>query len=108
MVVNEPADLAGACAWAIEQTHHINSTAVTEHCDDDRLDDEVEKYNAVFTRALMQPSGDMLELVAKARLCLHDFEAQNLPFPDSVESDDLDDLAKMVMTVLREMITLCT
>lgn len=102
-----PSDLARACVWAIGQTNYINDTAGAEHWDDDRLDEEVEKYDAVFTRALMQPSADMQELVAKARLCLHDFEAQNLPFPDSQESEDLDDLAKMVMTVLREVITLC-
>lgn len=106
-VASASSDLARACLWAIEQTNFINTTAGAEHWDDDRLDAEIEKYDAVFSRALMQPSANMADLVAEARLCLHDFEAQNFPFHNDEDNGEPDDGVKMVLTVLREVITLC-
>jgi len=107
MAVTAPADLVHACAWAIEQAWFINFTAGSESWDDDRLDEECEKYNEVFSLALVQPSTSLRDLVAKARLCLHDFEAQTFPFHSPEANEEPDDLAKMVITVLREVITLC-
>src|ERR1700712_5389001 len=74
-----PADLAQSCDWAVGHSVWINATA-RAWCDtekfwtEDKLSDELCRYNAVVDRALDEPSGDLGAIQAKARLCLFEME----------------------------------
>lgn len=100
-------DLAEACLWAIRHIDHINTAAIVEHWDDDRINDEGYRSDAVIDRAIAEPSLSLPDLQAKAQLCLKDFTDHALPFRDDVDETKLDVGQRLVMTVLREVIKLC-
>lgn len=94
-----PADLADACLWAIRHRSWIDRTAGEEGWPDRRLDAELDKANAVFARAIREPSASPREITAKAALALEDFERFTIrsnPTPD--------DGTRIVHTVLREVV----
>ena len=94
-----PADLADACLWAIRHRSWIDRTAGKEGWPDRRLDAEIDKASAVFTRAIREPSTSLREIMAKAALALEDFERFTLnPAPTP------DDGTRIVHTVLREVV----
>ena len=86
---------------------YINTAAIAEHWDDDRISDEGDLSDAVIDRAISEPSRSLWDLQAKARLCLHDFEAHNMPFATPEDNGTLDAGQQLVRTVLREVIKLC-
>ncbi|WP_336488833.1 hypothetical protein [Methylobacterium nigriterrae] len=67
-------DLASACGWAVEQLGLMDSEA--SHCwNNDRLDAEVGRYNAVVERATIEPAASPEELRAKAALAFAALDA---------------------------------
>ena len=100
-------DLAEACVWAIRHINYINTAAVADHWDDDRISDEGDLSDAVVERAIAEPSRSLSDLQAKAQLCLTDFADHALPFKDNKDESTLDVGQQLVLTVLREVIKLC-
>ncbi|MCJ2048614.1 hypothetical protein [Methylobacterium sp. J-070] len=100
-------DLAEACLWAIRHIDYINTAAVSDHWDDDRISDEGDRSDAVVDRAIAEPSRSLSDLQAKAQLCLKDFADHALPFKDNQDESALDVGQRLVLTVLREVIKLC-
>ncbi|WP_267422815.1 hypothetical protein [Methylobacterium sp. GC_Met_2] len=100
-------DLARSCEWAADHWLGLDARCHAEKWDDDKLDAEADLYNAVFRRALAEPSGSLADLKAKARLCLVDVEAQLFPMRNMAENDEPDEGERMVLTVLQEVIALC-
>ncbi|MGH1588020.1 hypothetical protein ACRBEV_06280 [Methylobacterium phyllosphaerae] len=86
---------------------YINPAAIAEHWDDDRISSEGDLSDAVIERAIAEPSRSLLDLQAKAQLCLKDFRDHALPFHDQTEESGLDEGERLVLTVLREAISLC-
>lgn len=94
-------DLARACLWAVDHRTWIDETSQRENWNDERLDKEIDRVDAVFTRAINEPSADLREVAAKASLALEDYERF------TAQSDsNLDDGERIVLTVLREIIAL--
>jgi len=106
--VTVPTDLARACEWATAHWAGISPRCRAEDWDDDKLDAEMDLYDAVWDRALAEPSLNPADLKAKARLCLQDYLAHTFPFTDPAMNKAPDDLERMVITVLQEVIELCT
>jgi len=106
--VTVPTDLARACEWATAHWAGISPRCRAEDWDDDKLDAEMDLYDAVWDRALAEPSFNPADLKAKARLCLQDYLAHTFPFTDPAMNKAPDDLERMVITVLQEVIELCT
>lgn len=100
-------DLAEACLWAMRHVDYINTAAVAEHWDDDRIGDEGDLSDAVIDRAIAERSRSLSDLQAKAQLCLKDFSDHALPFRNNKDESGLDVGQKLVLTVLREVIALC-
>ncbi|MHC2104417.1 hypothetical protein [Methylobacterium sp. CM6246] len=100
-------DLAEACLWAMRHVDYINTAAIADEWDDDRIAEEGDKSDAVIDRAIAEPSRSMSDLQAKAQLCLKDFENHALPFRNDKDESRLDAGQKLVLTVLREVIKLC-
>ncbi|MHC2108326.1 hypothetical protein [Methylobacterium sp. CM6246] len=100
-------DLAEACLWAIRHVDYINTAAIAEHWDDDRVSDEGDLSDAVIDRAIAEPSLSLSDLQAKAQLCLKDFEDHALPFRTDRDESSLDAGQRLVLAVLREVIKLC-
>ena len=73
-----PSDLALSCDWAIRQADYISTTAHVESWSDEKLGHECARYNEGMERALAQPSSGLAEIQAKARLALHDLEAEGV------------------------------
>ena len=102
-----PSSLAQACLWAIEQRAWIDAAAGSENWTNERLDEESGKADAIFSRAIEEPSAGLADLNAKARLALEDFLRFAQPMNDPDENPALDDGQRIVVTVLREVIALC-
>ncbi|MGU3326090.1 hypothetical protein ACLBXB_04055 [Methylobacterium mesophilicum] len=102
-----PSDLAESCLWAIRHVDYINTAAIAEHWDDDRVSDEGELSDAVIDRAIAEPSRSLSDLQAKAQLCLKDFEDHALPFRTDRDESNIDAGQRLVLAVLREVIKLC-
>ncbi|TXM99677.1 hypothetical protein FV242_24545 [Methylobacterium sp. WL64] len=100
-------DLAEACLWAMRHVDYINTAAIAEHWDDDRVSDEGDLSDAVIDRAIAEPSRSLSDLQAKAQLCLKDFEDHALPFRTDRDESNLDAGQRLVLAVLREVIKLC-
>ncbi|MCJ2043786.1 hypothetical protein MKK58_04440 [Methylobacterium sp. J-078] len=96
-----PTSLGLACDWAIGHVEWINETSKAEIWDDDRLDSEAGKSDAVWARATVEPSITLGDLAAKARMLLADLEGEALDF--DVELDDRD---RLTFAVLREVSSL--
>ncbi|WP_267421832.1 hypothetical protein [Methylobacterium sp. GC_Met_2] len=102
-----PTDLARACRWAADHWLGMHGRCCAEEWDDNKLDAEMDLYDAVLQRALVEPSASLDEVAAKAQLCLVDFEAQLFPLLKRAENDEPGDGDRMVLTVLKEVIKLC-
>lgn len=100
-------DLAEACLWAMRHVDYINTAAIADNWDDDRISLEGDRSDAVINRAIAEPSRSISDLQAKAQLCLKDFEDHALPFTNVKDESGLDVGQKLVLTVLREVIKLC-
>ena len=100
-------DLAEACLWAMRHVDYINTAAVAEEWDDERISDEGDRSDAVIDRAIAEPSRSLSDLQAKAQLCLKDFSDHALPFRNVKDESSLDVGQQLVLTVLREVIALC-
>lgn len=85
-----------ACEWACRHREWIEMAVRSESWDDARLDAEMDRVDAVFARAVAEPSRSLADLSAKARLVL----------PDLVESmADVHDFPDGLLSVavLREL-----
>ena len=100
-------DLAEACLWAVKHVDYINTAAIAECWDDDRLHDEGDLSDAVIDRAIAEPSQSLSDLQAKAQLCLKDFSDHAMPFRGQHDESGLDVGERLILTVLREVISLC-
>lgn len=100
-------DLAEACLWAMRHVDYINTAAIAEHWDDDRVSEEGDLSDAVIDRAIAEPSSSLSDLQAKAQLCLKDFADHKMPVHDQKDESSLDVGERLVLTVLREVIKLC-
>ena len=94
-----PTDLADACLWAVRHRAWIDGELKASEWSDEKFDVESAKTNAVFTRAINEPSANLREITAKAALALEDFERFHLP-----PGHDHDDGTRIVHTVLREIV----
>lgn len=94
-----PADLAEACLWAVRHRAWIDGELKASEWSDEKFDGESAKTNAVFTRAINEPSANLREITAKAALALEDFERFTL-----LPGRKLDDGTRIVHTVLREIV----
>lgn len=94
-----PTNLAEACLWAIKHRAWIDGELKASDWSDERFDAESAKTNAVFTRAINEPSANLREITAKAALALEDFERFTL-----LPGRKLDDGTRIVHTVLREIV----
>ena len=88
-------DLALACDFGIRRLAYINGSH--EPWDDERLTAECEKVNAVFRRAIAEPSASMSDIAAKSRLMLDEIDN------DGREPAQYDD-ERMIETILREIV----
>ncbi|WP_267361509.1 MULTISPECIES: hypothetical protein [unclassified Methylobacterium] len=69
VAVAGPADLARACRrWAADHWLGMDARCRAEEWDDDKLDGEMDLYDAVLQRALVEPSASLGEVAAEARL----------------------------------------
>jgi hypothetical protein len=94
-----PTDLADACLWAIRHRAWADRTASAQDWSDERGDAELNRTNAVFARAIAEPSASLREITAKAALALEDFERFTLR-----PGHKADDGTRIVHTVLREVV----
>ncbi|MCJ2093273.1 hypothetical protein MKK67_12345 [Methylobacterium sp. J-072] len=101
-----PSDLVQACDWAVGQSVYIDTVSHQEHWDDDRLDEEMDRYTEVFRRAINEPSASPAGISAKARLLLRDLKVNTTGWHPDDESTLSDD-DRLVRVVLREVIKLC-
>ena len=98
--------LAQACDWAVGQSVYIDTVSHEEHWDDDRLDQEMDRYTEVFRRAINEPSASPADIGAKARLLLRDLRVNTSGWhPD--DETTLSDDDRLIRVVLREVIKLC-
>jgi hypothetical protein len=95
-----PSDLVQACDWAIQHRGWINKSAVAEHWDDDRLDVETRRHEAIVVRAATETSRSPADLAAKARLLLDEWADTGLL--KSTYGDE-----RLAATILQEVIKLC-
>ena len=102
-----PSSLAQACLWAVERREWIDTTARSEGWNDERLDEEIDKVEEIFTRLLTEPSVSLADLNAKAQLALEDLLRFAQPFDDPADNAPLDRGEQIAVTVLREVIALC-
>ena len=95
-----PSDLVRACDWAVRHRAWINTAAIAEHWDDDRLDFESDRHEAIVKRAAAEPSRGPADLAAKARLPLDEWTSTGLL--KSTYGDE-----RLAATILQEVIKLC-
>ncbi|MCJ2012316.1 hypothetical protein [Methylobacterium sp. J-076] len=93
-----PTGLAAACLWAARRRAWIDNALKVSEWSDEEFDAESGKTNAVFTRAINEPSASLREITAKAALALEDFERFS-----AHPGLKLDDGGRLVHTVLREV-----
>jgi hypothetical protein len=99
-----PAGLADACLWAVRHRAWIDQELKGPvEWSDERFDAESGKVNAVFARAIEEPSTGTREIAAKASLALEDYERFVMSLPGKH-----DDGQRIVHTVLREAAGLST
>ncbi|TXN15870.1 hypothetical protein FV219_01485 [Methylobacterium sp. WL122] len=96
-VASAPSNLAQACDWAIQHRAWLNVAGL----DDEGLDREMGRLNAVFSRAIAEPSREPRDLSAKARMLLDDMIEGG--HGDEDEHDDV----RLTLVILREVIALC-
>ncbi|MCJ2023970.1 hypothetical protein [Methylobacterium sp. J-067] len=94
-----PTDLADACLWAIRHRAWADRASSVQDWSDERGDAELDRTNAVFTRAIDEPSTNLREITAKAAFALEDFERFTLR-----PGHKADDGTRIVHTVLREVV----
>lgn len=98
----EPTALAHACNQAVTDWNGIQPKSRAEHWGDEQLDEALGAYDAVFRRAINEPSRDMAELQAKARLLLHDLIEHTTGHDPSDEATLTVD-ERLTRVVLREV-----
>lgn len=104
-IPSEPSDLAQACDQAMADWNAIPARSQTEGWGDEQLDGALAAYGTLFRRAINEPSRDVAELQAKARLLLHDLVAHATSHDPSDETT-LNDDARLTRVVLREIAAL--
>src|SRR4051812_31575037 len=60
--VASPSDLARACDWAVEHRSWLCRTSLAEDWDDDRMEVESDRHEAVVVRAATEPSKSPADL----------------------------------------------
>lgn len=101
-LANPPSDLARACHWAIEHTAWINDpNSLDDAWSDERLDAELDRVNAIYKRAITEPSQSLSDLKAKAALMLDEIERNYRDFGDPEYDDE-----RLTLTNLRKVIAL--
>ncbi|MCJ2099182.1 hypothetical protein [Methylobacterium sp. E-046] len=95
-----PSDLAQSCEWAIQHRAWICKAALDEDWEDDRLDFESDRHEAVVVWAASEPSRSPADLAAKARLLLDEWASTGL-----LKSTNGDE--RLAATILQEVIALC-
>ncbi|GJE57404.1 hypothetical protein [Methylobacterium thuringiense] len=95
-------DLAIACDWAWRRRIAIDKLVYAENWSDERFEEESQMIDAVFSRAIKEPSRNHQDIAAKARLALEDYERFT-----AIPGDPHDDGERIVLTVLREAAALC-
>ena len=98
-------NLAQACDQAIVDWDAIPTRSQAEDWGDEQLDEAMDAYGAVFRKAISEPSRDVCEVQAKARLLLHDLVANTTGDDPSDETTLFDD-DRLTRVVLREIIGL--
>ena len=97
----QPSDLARACDWAVGHMAWINDP---RHPDkewpDERLEAEIDRFDAVLRRAADEPSTSLTDIRAKARLILTD-RVGDLTDPEAPDFD------RALLALLKEVIALC-
>ncbi|MCJ2068527.1 hypothetical protein MKK75_06865 [Methylobacterium sp. J-030] len=99
------ADLAQAWDQAVIDWNGIQPKSQAENWCDEQLDEALDAYDAVFRRAIDEPSRDMAELQAKARLLLHDLIEHTTGHDPSDEATLTVD-EQLTRLVLREVASL--
>ena len=93
-------DLARACDWAVQHRAWISRASDDEDWDDDRVNFESDRHEAVVVRAATEPSRSPADLAAKARLLLDEWASTGLL--KSTYGDE-----RLAATILQEVIALC-
>ncbi|MGH1592397.1 hypothetical protein ACRBEV_33300 (plasmid) [Methylobacterium phyllosphaerae] len=97
--------LAQACDQAVRDWNAIQPTSRAEDWGDDQLDEALDAYDTVLQRAITEPSHDVADLQAKARLLLHDLLEHTIGHdPDDEAMLTVDE--QLTRVVLREVGTL--
>lgn len=100
-----PSELAQACDQAIVDWNAIQPASRAEDWGDEQLDETLNDYDAVFKRAIDEPSRDVADIQAKSRLLLHDLIAHTTGYDPSDETTlSVDD--RLTRVVLREIAAL--
>lgn len=101
----QTATLAQACDQAVRDWHAIQPTSRAEDWGDEQLDEALDAYDVVIQRAINEPSRNVADLQAKARLLLHDLIEHTVGHdPDDEATLTVDE--QLTRVVLREVGTL--
>lgn len=98
----QPAPIAQACDQAVRDWNAIQPTSRSEEWGDEQLDEALDTYDAVLQRAINEPSRDVVDLQAKARLLLHDLIEHTVGHdPDDEATLTVDE--QLTRVILREV-----
>ncbi|MCJ2054675.1 hypothetical protein [Methylobacterium sp. J-070] len=99
-----PMDLAQVCDQAVIDWNAIQPASRAEHWGDEQLDEALNAYDAVFQRAIDEPSRDLAEVRAKARLLLHGLIEHTCHDPSDEATLTVDE--RLTRVVLRKVANL--
>lgn len=95
-----PSDLAQACDWAVAHMAWINDTSEPDHkWSDERITEEVARFDAVLRRVADEPSADVAVIAAKARVLLVEYR--------DAAARPANEAERALLTLLQEVIALC-